>query len=182
MRDVTELAWGERTNVESAAGSVEVAAFRVKHWAPGCNAVRFVVTTDTSWSARAVASFSVATQLTRARLRRCVTIGATILAIMAIGAYDPWIRAHATPEEVVEMCDASGVDYILPVHHQTFRLSYESFREPIERLERALRTEPHRIALREIGETFVIPEYDVACSLPEVEADAMLAALNFRPK
>ncbi len=80
------------------------------------------------------------------------------LAIMAIGAYDPWIRTHATPEQVVAMSNAAGAEHILPVHHQTFRLSFEPFGEPIERLERALATVPHRIALREIGQTFILPD------------------------
>ena len=80
------------------------------------------------------------------------------LAIMAIGAYDPWINSHATPEQVVAMANAAGAEHILPVHHQTFRLSAEPFREPIERFEAALSHEPHRIALREIGETFELPD------------------------
>ena len=33
----------------------------------------------------------------------------------------------------------------------------EPFREPIERFEAALNKTPERIALREIGETFVLP-------------------------
>jgi hypothetical protein len=45
----------------------------------------------------------------------------------------------------------------LPIHHQTFRLSFEPFREPIERFEAALNQAPERIALREIGETFILP-------------------------
>ncbi len=76
------------------------------------------------------------------------------LAVMPIGAYDPWIRAHATPEQAVAMANAAGADYIMPVHHQTFRLSAEPFREPIERFEAALQQTPERIALREVGETF----------------------------
>ncbi len=44
----------------------------------------------------------------------------------------------------------------MPVHHQTFKLSFEPFREPIERFVRALSPEPERIALCEIGETFVL--------------------------
>ena len=47
--------------------------------------------------------------------------------------------------------------FIMPVHHQTFRLSFEPLREPIERFETALQREPERIALREIGETFILP-------------------------
>ncbi|MDQ6624739.1 MAG: hypothetical protein M3Y69_01165, partial [Verrucomicrobiota bacterium] len=76
------------------------------------------------------------------------------LAIMPIGAYDPWIRSHATPEQAVRMADAAGADHIMPVHHQTFRLSAEPFRGPIERFEAALQSAPERIATREIGDTF----------------------------
>lgn len=157
FRDVTELAWGERTIVESAAGAVEVTAFRVNHWGTRLrrdsfrgyngyllerNGRRIIFGGDTAYTPAFAAL----------RDNRPYD-----LAIVAIGAYDPWIRAHATPEQIVEMCDAAGVDYILPVHHQTFRLSYEPFREPIERFEKALRSAPHRVALREIGETFVLP-------------------------
>jgi len=45
----------------------------------------------------------------------------------------------------------------MPVHHQTFRLSFEPLREPIERFQAALRNAPERVALREIGETFIMP-------------------------
>ena len=79
------------------------------------------------------------------------------LAIMSIGAYNPWIRSHCTPEQAIEMANAAGAEFIMPVHHQTFRLSFEPFREPIERFEAALQKTPERIALREIGETFVLP-------------------------
>ena len=78
-------------------------------------------------------------------------------AIMSIGAYNPWIRSHCTPEQAIEMANAAGARFIMPVHHQTFRLSFEPLREPIERFEAALAKTPERIALREIGETFVLP-------------------------
>ena len=35
------------------------------------------------------------------------------LAIMGIGAYDPWIWAHSTPEQAVAMADAAGAAF----HH-----------------------------------------------------------------
>jgi L-ascorbate metabolism protein UlaG (beta-lactamase superfamily) len=79
------------------------------------------------------------------------------VAIMPIGAYNPWIQSHCTPEQAVEMANAAGARFIIPVHHQTFRLSFEPFREPIERFEAALGKTPERIAWREIGETFVLP-------------------------
>src|SRR5438874_13795598 len=79
------------------------------------------------------------------------------IAIMSIGAYNPWIHSHCSPEQAIEMANAAGARFIMPVHHQTFRLSFEPFREPIERFEAALGDAPERIALREIGETFVLP-------------------------
>jgi L-ascorbate metabolism protein UlaG (beta-lactamase superfamily) len=79
------------------------------------------------------------------------------IAIMSIGAYNPWIRSHCSPEQAVEMASAAGARFIVPVHHQTFRLSFEPFHEPIERFEVALSKTPERIALRQIGETFVLP-------------------------
>jgi len=79
------------------------------------------------------------------------------LAIFSIAAYNPWIRSHCTPEQAIEMANAAGAQFIMPVHHQTFRLSFEPYREPIERFQAALRDQPERIALSEIGETFVLP-------------------------
>ena len=78
-------------------------------------------------------------------------------AVMPIGAYDPWIFAHCTPEQAVAMADAAGARLIVPVHHQSFRLSNEPFMEPIERAQQALAREPERLALRELGETIVLP-------------------------
>jgi hypothetical protein len=52
------------------------------------------------------------------------------------------------------MATAAGAKYIVPVHHQTFRLSDEPRTEPIERLQTRLEHEPERLALRQIGETF----------------------------
>jgi L-ascorbate metabolism protein UlaG (beta-lactamase superfamily) len=76
---------------------------------------------------------------------------------MSIGCYNPWIRNHCNPEQAVQMANDAGAQFIVPVHHQTFRLSFEPFREPIERFEAALHQTPERIALREIGQTFVLP-------------------------
>jgi L-ascorbate metabolism protein UlaG (beta-lactamase superfamily) len=89
-----------------------------------------------------------------AALRR---YGAIDIAIVPISAYNPWIQSHSTPEQAVLMANAADARFIVPVHHQTFRLSFEPFREPIERFETALNKTPRRIALREIGETFVLP-------------------------
>ncbi len=55
------------------------------------------------------------------------------------------------------MANAAGAGYIVPIHHQTFVLSDEPLNEPIERLEAALQHEPERLALKRIGETFILP-------------------------
>jgi L-ascorbate metabolism protein UlaG (beta-lactamase superfamily) len=157
LRDVTELRWGERKCVDSSAGKVDILAFRVKHWGArkrrdthrGYNGYllerngrRIIFTGDTA----------LTNDFTELREQ-----GSIDLAIMSIGAYNPWIRSHCTPEQAIEMANAAGAQFILPVHHQTFRLSFEPLREPIERFENALCTQSGRIALREIGETFVLP-------------------------
>jgi len=77
-------------------------------------------------------------------------------AVMPIGAYDPWIWNHCTPEQAVAMADAAGARLFIPIHHQTFRLSREGDREPIERADAALLREQGRLALREIGQSVVI--------------------------
>ena len=75
---------------------------------------------------------------------------------MPVGAYDPWIRYHCTPEQAVSMADDAGARLFVPVHHQSFALSREPFTEPIERVERALSAERGRLALRDIGQTVVV--------------------------
>jgi len=72
-----------------------------------------------------------------------------------IGAYNPWIASHCTPEQAVEMANEARARFVVPIHHQTFRLSWEPMEEPIRRFVRALA--PERIALQEIGETFELP-------------------------
>lgn len=76
------------------------------------------------------------------------------LAIMPIGAYDPWIRVHCNPEEAVQMANHAGAEFVLPVHHQTFQLSREPKFEPIERALAAVGSATERICLRSIGQEF----------------------------
>lgn len=80
------------------------------------------------------------------------------LAMLPIGAYDPWVYAHANPEQSWAMMREMGANYILPMHHSTFRLSREPIGEPIERLDKVAGRERWRIALREPGETWRLPE------------------------
>jgi L-ascorbate metabolism protein UlaG (beta-lactamase superfamily) len=81
-------------------------------------------------------------------------IGGVDLAILGIGAYDPYIRAHANPEQALEMAGHAGAKKILPMHHSTFRLSHEPLHEPIQRLLAAAEAQgaTDRIVIREVGQ------------------------------
>jgi L-ascorbate metabolism protein UlaG (beta-lactamase superfamily) len=157
LRQITELGWNETRAVQTAAGDLVVKAFRVQHWGArlqyddyrGYNG--YVMERH---GRRVIFAGDTALTNSFAGLRDDRPCD---LAIMGIGAYEPWIRSHCTPEEAVAMADDAGARFILPVHHQTFKLSFEPFREPIERFTAALQDEPERIAVRAIGETFVLP-------------------------
>jgi L-ascorbate metabolism protein UlaG (beta-lactamase superfamily) len=158
LRNITELRWRERKSLKTAAGDVNILAFSVKHW--GARKQRDMHRGYNGYllerNGRRIL-FAGDTALTNsfAELRQ---YGRIDLAIMSIAAYNPWIRSHCTPEQAIEMANAAGAHFIMPVHHQTFRLSFEPLREPIERFKVALKDTPARIALREIGETFVLPQ------------------------
>src|SRR5207249_2091583 len=70
------------------------------------------------------------------------------LAIMPIGAYDPWVRAHCTPEQALAMANDAGAEFVLPIHHRTFELSREGPHEPMQRLLAAAGSAEHRICVR----------------------------------
>ena len=76
------------------------------------------------------------------------------LAIMPVGAYNPWLHYHCTPEQAWQMAGDAGFEHFLPVHHQTFALSREPYLEPIERVYGAAGAQPDRVALRHIGQEF----------------------------
>src|SRR6266540_2290786 len=157
FRDVTELDWGEAKIFTTAAGKIDISAFPVKHW--GARKQRDDYRGYNGYllqrnERRIIFAGDTAMTDNFAELRRH---GEIDLAIMSIGAYNPWIRSHCTPEQAIEMANDAGARFIMPVHHQTFRLSFEPLREPIERFKALLSKTPERIALREIGETFVLP-------------------------
>src|SRR5438876_11976237 len=83
--------------------------------------------------------------------------GPVDLAILPIGAYDPWITSHASPEEAWRMFRALGAEYLLPIHHSTFRLSREPMDEPVRRLLAAAGAARWRIVMTEVGQTWSLP-------------------------
>jgi L-ascorbate metabolism protein UlaG (beta-lactamase superfamily) len=155
FRRADELAWGE--SVEVAGARVE--SIEVSHWGArrltdrGRGYGGFLI----EKRGRAVV-FGGDTAYTRsfARLRRRDT--EIVLAALPVGAYDPYIHAHANPEQAWAMGREMGARYFLPMHHSTFRLSREPTKEPITRLVAAAGPEGWRVALTEVGQTWQLPE------------------------
>ena len=145
---VQELRWNERTQV----GSASVRAFQVNHWG-----ARMRNDTYRSYNAYLVESgryrivFGGDTAYTD-NFRLIRASKPVDLAIMPIGAYDPWIRAHCNPEQAMNMANQAGAERILPVHHRTFELSREPRSEPLERLLAAAGSSPDRIVIRDFGQ------------------------------
>lgn len=82
------------------------------------------------------------------------SIGSMDLAILGIGAYDPYIAAHASPEQSWEMAGHVNAGAMIPIHHSTFRLSHEPLREPMTRLLRAAGSERARLGITQIGQSW----------------------------
>jgi L-ascorbate metabolism protein UlaG (beta-lactamase superfamily) len=81
--------------------------------------------------------------------------GRVDLAVLGIGAYDPYVAAHATPEQAWAMAEHVRAERVLPMHHSTFRLSYEPAAEPMERMLAAAGRDEDRVAVREVGGSWV---------------------------
>jgi L-ascorbate metabolism protein UlaG (beta-lactamase superfamily) len=153
---VRELRWNETARVKTHRGEALIRAIEVNHWGARIRSdthrgyTGFVVERE---GRRLLIGGDTAQTRVFSGYRR---FGPFEAAVMPIGAYDPWIRYHCTPEQAVVMADAAGARLFVPVHHQSFRLSREPSTEPIERAEHALRQERDRLGVREIGQTLVV--------------------------
>jgi L-ascorbate metabolism protein UlaG (beta-lactamase superfamily) len=145
---VHELGWGERARI----GAAEIRAFEVNHWG-----ARMRTDTYRGYNGYLIEAgryrilFGGDTAATTA-FRGVRTSRPVDLAVMPIGAYNPWIYYHCTPEQAWRMGNDAGAELFLPVHHQTFQLSREPFREPIERFQAAAGSHPDRVAVTRIGQ------------------------------
>jgi L-ascorbate metabolism protein UlaG (beta-lactamase superfamily) len=145
---VQELRWNETARV----GPATVKAFQVAHWGArmrsdvyrGYNGYLLDIGKRQVLFAGDTAQTPHFRQLKSSR--------PIDLAIMPIGAYDPWIHVHCNPEQALSMANDAGAESILPVHHQTFQLGREPKREPIERLLYAAGRSSERVRIREIGQ------------------------------
>jgi len=152
LKQPKSLKWGESACISTDHGVATVSAFEVKHWGArwkvdkyrGYNGYvveregkKLIFGGDTAWTE----SF-----------RSLRGKGPYELAIMPIGAYQPWVCSHCTPEQAVRMANDAGAKYFLPIHTKTFPLGREGVVEPMERLQAAI--ENDRIGWRDVGQTF----------------------------
>jgi L-ascorbate metabolism protein UlaG (beta-lactamase superfamily) len=149
FRNVTELRWGESTT----HNALTLSAREVRHWG-----ARTFHDTHRGFNAYLIESprHRVLYGGDTAYHDRFRDIGRVDLAILGIGAYNPWHYSHATPEQAWEMADHVRADYLLPMHHSTFRLSYEPRHEPMERLLTVAGADHQRIIIRDIGMSWAI--------------------------
>lgn len=158
-RNITELDWGENTTFNG----ITIEALRVQHFG-----WRFPWEQDRSkgyWNGRSYNAYLLSKngkyilfggdtayqEYFKSLAERNIDIE---LAMMPIGAYNPWIRVHANPEQAVQMAKHMNAKSILPIHWNTFTLSSEPQAEPIERLKKALAEHSPRLALDKIGKTW----------------------------
>jgi L-ascorbate metabolism protein UlaG (beta-lactamase superfamily) len=146
--EVRELRWNDAARV----GPARVRAIEVNHWGAR-------VRTDTYRGyngyiiecGRWRVLFAGDTADTHV-FRGLRGLGRIDLAVMPIGAYNPWIRYHCTPEQAWRMGNEAGAEMFLPVHHQTFSLGREPVLEPISRFLDAAGSSRERVAGRMIGD------------------------------
>lgn len=164
---VYELDWGQWTEIDG----LRIDAMEVKHFG-----WRYPWEEDRSrgnWNGRSFNAYALM------RNGRTIVFGgdtayhenfaalrsksrAVDLAIMPIGAYDPWIRNHCNPEQALAMTNQMGARSIFPIHWSTFVQSEEPTPEPMQRL-RAAAGPDHRIAVEAVGQTWSL---DVERDIP----------------
>ena len=147
FRTVTELQWGESLLL----GEVKITARQVRHWG-----ARTFYDQHRGFNAYLIESSKhrVLYGGDTAFHDGFRDIAGVDLAILGIGAYDPYIAAHATPEQAWAMADHCRAEHVLPMHHSTFRLSHEPTHEPLERLMEAAGRLVDRIVAPQIGATW----------------------------
>jgi L-ascorbate metabolism protein UlaG (beta-lactamase superfamily) len=147
-QSVSELKWGEGKRI----GPATIRGLEVNHWGAR-------VRTDTFRGYNGylidVGRYRVLFAGDTAYTEKLRGIANSVdLAIMPIGAYNPWIHYHCNPEQAWRMAQGARAENVLPVHHSTFSLSHEPTNEPLERLQTAAGRDAERIVIHGIGQEF----------------------------
>ncbi|MDB5326718.1 MAG: hypothetical protein JWM57_2287 [Phycisphaerales bacterium] len=143
--DVTEMQWGETIRI----GDLSITGLPVVHW--GARTFRDAHRKYGAFLLEDGQGRRVLYGADTAYHEQWRGVGPVDLAILGIGAYDPYIAAHATPEQALAMANHVEARHVLPIHHSTFNLSHEPLAEPMQRLSAASADRPERIVVRQVG-------------------------------
>ncbi|HVN90449.1 MAG TPA: MBL fold metallo-hydrolase [Candidatus Binataceae bacterium] len=153
FNDVRELNWGESTSVKGLTVTALGARHWGKRWPPLGRAYGFnSYVLDKEGHRMLLACDSASTDLFAA-----LKTNPPEIAAFSIGAYDPWIWNHANPEQVWQMFQGTGAEYLVPIHWGTFRLSKEPRDEPMKRLLAAAGIHADEVVERQIGVAWKLP-------------------------
>lgn len=171
FQEIYELDWGDWTQI----GDVRIEALEVKHFgwrypwekdrSRGFHEGRSYNAYLVSKNGHSIV-FGGDTAYHEMFLPLAQRVPSIDLAIMPIGAYDPWIHNHANPEQALAMTDQMGASYMLPIHWRTFIQSEEPTLEPMQRLKTAAALQPDRIVLDSVGQTWSLASATADASSP----------------
>jgi len=158
FKKVFELRWDETLVIEELG--VTVQGVPVKHWGNRYPWNRRYGYNGYLIEKKGTRIFFPGDTAFTHNFRKLAEMGPIDLTFMPIGAYSPsdlqW--AHCTPEEAWAMFRDTGAQWLVPIHWDTFVLSYEPLNEPLERLIQAAGHEAKRIVCRKHGEAFTLSQ------------------------
>jgi L-ascorbate metabolism protein UlaG (beta-lactamase superfamily) len=83
--------------------------------------------------------------------------GSIDVAIMPIGAYNPWKKFHCNPEEALIMAAQHlKAKYFVPIHCSTFKQGTEPIEEPLDWMNNSFKNYNIELGWNKIGQTFVL--------------------------
>ena len=92
-----------------------------------------------------------------AMTNKFIPFGGIDIAIMPMGAYNPWKSNHCNPEEALKMAvNDLRAKVFIPIHCHTFRQGLEPINEPLEWLGNSAKNYKIDLGLIKIGETFTL--------------------------
>ena len=144
-RNIHEIGWGETTKVQG----LTITGHQVMHW--GARTFRDKHRGYNAYLIEAPAH-RVLYGGDSAYYEGFADVAPVDLAILGIGAYNPYLAAHATPEQAWAMAQQAQAKHLLPMHHSTFKLSYEPLDEPLQRLLAIAGDQADRVVCRHVGQ------------------------------
>lgn len=159
-KEIIELDWDESINING----LEITAYEVKHWG-----ARFPGEKDRSKGyfkdGRSFNAYLISKNDSKILFAGDISFTDKFdklknlnidLAIMPIGAYNPWKYAHCNPEEALIMTKNMNVKKIIPIHTMTFPQGEEPFWEPINWLLNSAPNYDIEVVIKKIGETYIL--------------------------